>query len=149
MEIEQEKPGVYPRALAVINANGDGRAEALVRLGGGADNDQLTMVIVTDSRIGEVRVKGGDPFHFRVGGSFLVGSGAECSNQPGRAPRFLVLSASSEDGKRFTWTERSFVWNGTEVVPQGGRKGVLTYQGDDDPRLHRFWRLKCGDVVIG
>ncbi len=142
-------PGSYPKIIGLFDANGDGRDEAFVRVDGGATNDVVELFFVLGGRlqpVQEVGPFGSRTFSFMVGGSIFEGSGAQCTAPSGQPRRLLVLGAASSDATMFHWTVDTLIWDHDVLHLAGHRSGTIHRQGDNDPRLGRFWVLNCGSV---
>jgi hypothetical protein len=142
-------PGSYPRVLGLFDASGDGRDEAFIKVNGGATNDVIELFGVLGGQLLPVREAGRGVLTLTVGGSIFEGDGAECTAPPGGPRRLVVASAVSSDATIFHWTETTLIWDSAVLRFGGSRSGTIHRHGDNDPRLQRFWVLRCGPVREG
>jgi hypothetical protein len=142
---------VYPRAMAAVDADGDGRAEAFVKLSAilyhGGGQKILGMYKVEGTEVVPVSVRGQRRLVFPIGGIGGYGDGAECVERSG-APLFVIRHIQRKPPSTWVWLERQYRWDGAELVLERIRRG--TYPGtiyiSDEP-VHHFYELRCGPLL--
>ncbi len=143
---------VYPRVVGAADADGDGRAEAFVKLTGIVYHIAVSHIAaifdLTDGAIHQVEVRGEGPFHFFTGGTSRRGQGAVCASVDGR-PVLLVRLIQVVPPERWSWTERTYVWEHGDLVPGAMRRGGYPQSVSiADPRITAFFALRCDGVFL-
>ena len=139
VEVEQLSP------VAVVDVNGDGRQEVVVRFLAGANTGWNALLTVTeDDRLHVARLPDGRIAHLNDGGGVAATSGWGCASLAGQ--RHLVAAGASTeypggwDEQWQAWDVQYFRLDGDEVVPVGARGG---FEAGDHP-ASSVWRSVDG-----
>jgi hypothetical protein len=131
--------------VTALDANRDGRAEALVILHEGASDDFTRLFALWDTRIVQVRGPDHRPFEIDTGGSVMQGAGGGCrviSHQP----RFYTSSYYRE-ADRWHWTRTFYSWGGLgdlHLTQVRREHGLTTERG-----AYRYGEFTCYSLHLG
>jgi hypothetical protein len=142
--------GRSPEVIAVVDANGDGKDEVFLLIGGGASTDFVSIFGLVGRTLEPVRIVGSAPAlgidSFPLGGSATHEGGLECRVGPGGV-RQLVARGWGTFGAPGTvdWVETVYRWAGLTLVKVSERKGTIP--GDpfpfSDPHVTAGEELRC------
>jgi hypothetical protein len=138
----------YRTVVGAVDADGDGRDEVFVKLfdhiyHSGA-SPVVTLFGVEKGRFEAVRTEEGDPLLIDVGGVSSFGRGVECDDVDGDgALELVVLGIENAVSERPRWRKFVYEWTGNRVRLEDVRQGRLEREGFTDPRVLRFYELRC------
>lgn len=133
----------YPRALAELDVDDDGRYEWLIKTydlaGHGTNWQQLGLYVLASGGIKVVMLEG-EPLAVRVGGTSRMGEGATC-----KGGTLTLLRSVAENRKNKRWSYSRTSYRIDEARAQRGvtTRGVLLLRGYNDPKLDPYYAIDC------
>lgn len=115
--------------LGAVDVNGDGRAEAFVRVHEGASDDFLRIYGLIGSRLVPAHTVEGQTWEYGVGGSVEFGTGLHCRVMDGRP--LLVTTGFDFPGlpNIARWTRAEYRWDGLALTEASAQHGVVPRAG--------------------
>jgi hypothetical protein len=145
----KDRPGL----IGATDVNGDGVPELFVRLGvtlyhsGGTTN--VGIFTMLHKAMTAVKLPGGVPLVTSVGGLSMFGQGIGCVGPAGPHERLALLRIDNVASKRPQWSAHYFRVSGAQMRPVGSRSGSFKRHGYLDPRINRFYDIRCGSLMVG
>ncbi len=141
---------VYPRAVGAVDANGDGRDEAVVKLTGiiyhVAGQRILGVFDVAGGAVRQVTFPNGDPLIFTTGGIASFGQGARC-DLDAHPPTFAVTRAQKVASGSWKLTSWTYGWEGDRLTgPEESIENVPIDTDFFDPRIIPYYGFNCGSL---
>lgn len=137
----------YPRAIAAIDVNSDGRDEWLIKntdlASHGTNWQRLELFAVENDDLVPVMLED-EPLWVNVGGPSRLGEGARCDEGG-----FVLLRVEAENRINTVWSysERFFEIEGHAAELIDRREGTLRLTDYNDPDLDPYYSVTCGSFV--
>lgn len=143
----------YPQAIALLDVDGDGRDEALVKivehvLHGGSVPDHA-LYRLERGRLQPLRHPDGEPFIFEIGGLPSYGDGLRCRDVVGDGTRELIrVRVENAVYPEPRWKRSVYVFKGMRLFRVARSTGTMVRRGFPDPRIDALYELRCDGVRL-